>query len=238
MGTQAKMKTKREQIIRQRGNALIYVLIAIALFAALSITLGRQSDTSESASISDDKAELYATQLISTPAQVKSALDQMIFSNTKINDFDFTMPNAAGFEVEPPKNILKVYHPQGGGITPATLPTEAVSQSTTDPVAGWYMGRFNNVDWTETSAQDVILVAFQINKKVCEKINMKITGTTTIPTMTDTIQNTMIPASFHTGANVDLITGAGQICPECHNRSSLCVQEGGKYGFYTVVADQ
>ena len=83
------MKTNKEQ---ESGNALIYVLIAIALFAALSFTLARQSDTGEAGTLSDERAELYATQIISYAAQTKSALDQMLFIGTDIDDLDFIAP--------------------------------------------------------------------------------------------------------------------------------------------------
>ena len=56
---------------------MIYVLIAVALFAALSMTLGRQSDTNEGDTLNDSQAELFATQLIDYAVQAKSVADQM-----------------------------------------------------------------------------------------------------------------------------------------------------------------
>lgn len=238
------METNHEHFFKnsQRGNALIYVLIAIVLFAALSMTLGRQTDTSESGDLSDAKAEMYATQLISYAAAVKSSIDQMLFSNDKaLGQLNFTLPNQAGFNTAP--TIYKVYHPDGGGLNPATLPAEISTDNVADPVAGWYLGRFNNVEWTPSAATDVILVAFQIKQKVCEKINLKITGSATIPQMGATIREVMIDDSLYAGAsNADLTTDpAGTpICAACHKRASLCVEDsgGGTYGFYTVIADR
>ncbi len=224
----------------EKGNALIYVLIAIALFAALSMTLGRQTDTSEAGSLSDEKAEIYATQLVNYAGQAKSAVDQLIFTGTKIEDIDFTLPAEGSFGNPPAGN--KIYHPAGGGLSPGILNPEAVSQTDTNPPAGWYMGRFNNVEWTKTTATDVILVAYQINKKICEKINEKITNSTAIPELADRISATMINASLHSYGNVDFTTKTGTvnvICPECDNKASLCVQSHHEeiYGFYTILAD-
>jgi hypothetical protein len=241
------MKTKRERRY-ERGNALIYVLIAIALFAALSMTLGRNTNTSETSSLSGDRAQILAGQIQAYAAQVKSALDQMEFSGIAADKYIFTAPTDAAFETEdlvgPPiiKNIYKVYHPSGGGIVPGTLPSDsAIASPSTDPAPGWYMGRFNNIDWTGTTPalEDVVLVAYQINRSICEKINNTLKGTTVIPVMTDTIPNVFIDEAVHTGTNVDLTTGAGQKCPACRNVASLCVQDSaGYYGFYSVVADQ
>ncbi len=233
-------KNSQKENRRERGNALIYVLIAIVLFAALSLTLGRQTDTGEASTLSDEKAELYATQIMSYAAQAKSAVDQMLFSNASIANLDFTLPTEAGFNTAPDLN--KVYHPDGGGLNPGRLADEVIAQTTADPAAGWYMGRFNNIEWTATSGTDVILIAWQINKKVCEKINLKITGSATIATLTDSIAETMIDDAFHTGVNVDLTTDptGAPVCAACHKRAALCVEDqgGGRYGFYTVIADR
>jgi hypothetical protein len=224
----------------EKGNALIYVLIAIALFAALSMTFGRQSGSGESDSLNDDKAELYAVQLINYAGQAKSAVDQMLFSGTRIGALDFKLPNQAGFGTGA---VNQVYHPQGGGLTPGLISPEAVAQVDTDPPAGWYMGRFNNVEWTKTTGQDVILVAYQINKKVCQRINEKITGSTDIPAMSDEISKAMINGALHSHGNIDFTTDTdtvGAICTPCDGKPSLCVksQSGEIYGFYTIIADQ
>ena len=239
------MKTNHEHFINtpvratERGNALIYVLIAVALFAALSFTLGRQTNTNEAGGLSDQKADLYATQLISYAAQAKSALDQMGFTGTEANDFDFMLPTDANFNTG--SHIHKVYHPAGGGLNPGRIPDSAATSAITDPPAGWYMGRFNNVQWTETVGQDVILVAYQIKREICEKINLKVNGSATIPAIDDSIRETMIDDDLYTGSNVDLSTElAGDICPECDHVPSLCVQNqaGTAYGFYSILADQ
>lgn len=234
------MRRKSQEIHTQSGNALIYVLIAVALFAALSMTLGRQTDTSEIGTLSDEKAELQATQMITYAAQAKSALDQMLFGGTKVDDLDFTQPTDPAFETEPPANYLKVYHPVGGGLVPAALDAQAIGGNSATPPPGWYLGRFSNVDWTNSVAQEVILLAYQIHPKICERINLKITGTAAIPSMTAPIKEVFIDAALplHGGANADLTTGTAQICPDCHNRASLCVQQGGLYAFYTILADQ
>jgi hypothetical protein len=240
------MKTNHEQVINrkgratnERGNALVYVLIAIALFTALSMTFGRQSGTDEVAVLSDEKADLYATQLISYAAQTKSVLDQMLFTGTDVDELDFMSSTDPSFNIGP--HIHKVYHPEGGGLNAAPLPKEAVNQTSALPPAGWYLGRFNNVDWTATTGQDVILVAYQISRPVCEKINRIIKGSPDIPVMKHSIHETMIDDQHYVGTNADLTTEDGSdICPECNRLPSLCVEAQARniYGFYSIVADQ
>lgn len=237
----SKMETNRE-----RGNALIYVLIAIALFAALSMTLGRQTDTGEAASLSDERAELYATQLIAYAAQAKSSVDQMMFSGADIATLDFALPGSAGYDTGTTTDKIKrVYHPDGGGLVAENLPEEAAAYTGNDPEAGWYMGRFNNVEWTKTggvNGDDVILVAYGIHEKICEKINEKVKGSSAIPQMTASIRNVMIDDVYHTGVNADLttVTPGTPVCADCHNVSTLCVEDlaGNIFGFYSVLLDR
>lgn len=238
---QEHFKARPQESAKEKGVALVYILIAIALFAAISMTFMRQNDTSEAESMSDDKAEILASQLIAYAAQTKSAVDQMLFSGAKINELDFTLPTAAGFDTG--TLIYKVYHPQGGGVIPGRLSSEAVSQTDTDPVAGWYMGRFNNVEWTATASDDAILAAHQIKQKVCEKINVKINGSTSIPSLASgTLADYFIDDSFHTGTNADLTTDSSgsPVCAACDKMASLCVSNPAQntYTFYTILADQ
>ena len=237
------MKTKREHIIKkdgvkkggEDGNALIYVLIAIVLFAALSFTVARQNNHAETSNLDDAKAELYAEQLIAYASQAKNTIDQMTFTGTKINDLDFTLPSDSGFNTAP--NINKVYHPAGGGLSPGNIPEKAQQQITSDPVSSWYMGRFNNIEWTKTAAQDVVLTAYQVDKAVCKKINLKVTGSQAIPVLNGDLREYLVDGRFHSLGNSDLPTFR---CPDCEGYLSLCVSNVPvtTFAFYNVLAAQ
>ncbi len=226
MSNKLQDKCKNDQ-----GNALIYVLIAIALFAGLSFTLSRQSRNSGTSEIDDAKAELYAMQLITYASQVKSIIDQMTFTGSDIDDLIFTKPSEAGFSNAP--YIHKVYHPQGGGLSAATIPAQAIYQISSTPSAGWYLDRFNNVEWTKTAGTDVILTAYQISRPVCEKINKKIIGSINIPALSGNMSEFLL----NTVANSDLTTAS---CAACEGYSSLCVSNnaGAAYSFYSIVIDR
>lgn len=232
------METKREQNFRksrEKGNALIYVLIAIALFAALGFTLSRQTQNANTSDLDDAKAELFANQLISTAAQMKSAVDQMMITGSKIDDLDFSLSGQASFDTPP--HIHKVFHPEGGGILRDALPRDVKQEVSGLPESGWYMGAFNNVEWTPTAQTDVLLTAHEISQAVCGKINEKITGSTDIPVVSGNLNAYLVDGSIFSGTNSDL---DATVCPDCENYQSLCVSNnsGTAFSFYTVIAQR
>ncbi len=215
----------------QQGNALIYVLIAIVLFAALGFTLSRQTQNTGTNEIDNAKAELYATQFITYATQVRLVMDQMIFTGSGINDLDLTLPGESGFSTPP--YIHKVYHPQGGGLTPAILHEKSIHETSSTPSAGWYLGHFNNVEWSESTNTDIILSAYQIARPVCEAINMKITGTNTIPSLSGDMSEFLIDHTTNSDFNI-------ANCSACEGYMALCVSNssGSAYSFYSVVAER
>jgi len=229
------MKTKREHLgknSQESGNILVYVLIAVALFAALGFTVSRQTQNSSTSELDKAKAEFFATQLISYASQTKSVIDQMMFTGTSIDELDFVTPEESGFNTSP--HIHKVYHPEGGGLSPANLPALAMNQITTTPEpAGWYLGRFNNIEWTNTTGTDVMLTAHQISKQVCALINEKVTGSKTIPAISTEVTNYLID----TATDTELTATA---CASCEGYMSLCVSNAAAtaFSFYTVLADR
>jgi hypothetical protein len=220
----------------ERGNALIYVLIAIVLFAALSFTMGRQTDTGEASVLDDGQVELLAGQLISYAAQAESAVNQMLYSGAREDELDFTLPNDTGFDsVTASDNIKKVFHPQGGGLTPGELDPKAVGGTASVVDAGWYLGAFNNTEWTKTAANDVMLSAFQVSDQVCAKLNEKIKGDPAIPQIAGpaNLFNLFVDPAIHGIGSSAAFTEA--LCADCAGYSSLCVGKAGTNVFYTIV---
>lgn len=220
----------------ERGNAFVYILIAVALFAALTFILARQEDSKEAGVLEGERAKLMANQLINSAGQVKSALDQMVFAGTAPEEFDFTGPGDINFdESDPVDNLDKVFHPNGGGITLQLLPKQAItSQPLTNPPPGWYLGRFNHVEWTPTTHQDVLLTAYGIREEICAELNHIIVGDPFIPTLNTDISTLLVDANDHTGSNSNFMATD---CPSgnCEEIASLCVVNSGIYGFYNIL---
>lgn len=236
----------------ERGNALIYVLIIVVLFAALNFILSRQQSTSEVSVLSEQQAKFYATQILNYAAQARQAINQMVMTGTNVDDLTFFQQGDADFDSEATyPNINKIYSPEGGGLVPAAIPQSAINDPGGTPLPGYYIGRFNNVEWTYSSADDLIFAAYKIKKEVCEEINRMIAGDSFVPppqlnntTAHYLIDNTNTAPSHlrsngtgHTNGTGDLTEAA---CPNCDDKPALCVADSGNnsYAYYDIIVQQ
>lgn len=213
---------------KQAGNAMVYVLIALALFGFLTITLSSQNDQADGQNLDDEQAALYANELMSYAASAQNAVDMMIATGSEIDDLDFVLPSDAAFNTPPHYN--KVFHPLGGGLNYEEKFNEDAQNHATD--SQWAINTGINIVWTPTTANDVTISAYFVKQQVCEEINKTILGNTTIP----------VTASPH--AEYFLSTGTTNFdmteCAACEGYPSLCVENdtNDNYSFYSIIAAQ
>lgn len=207
------------------GNVMIYILIAVALFGALTLTLSRQNSNSDGQDLSDELIALYSTELLEYIASAQNVVDMMLSTGTTINDLDFTLPNQAGFNTPP--NIHKVFHPQGGGLN---YRPNIKSDIATDATSQWAINKNINIEWTASTSDDVLFTAYFINRDICANINEQITGDSAIPATSNPHANYFLDTG-----NTDLDTTE---CAECDGYATLCVENdaGDNYSLYNIVA--
>lgn len=235
----------------QNGNVFIYILIAVGLLGALMFAMSKSASQNDAAGeLSEGESKIAASEIIAYATSTTNALAQMqqtgatlswdhtLSDNLKPkNRVNFMLPADDDFELDDKDhapNIYKLFHPDGGGLNYKTLPAKAVLNSGSTLKPGYYIGRFNNIEWTPTTAQDVVFAAYEIKESVCKALNKAVTGNTTIPTVSgESLQNLFVYDDLHTGTNDDfMITN----CTACEEISALCVTDGsGKYTFYSIL---
>lgn len=217
----------------QKGNVFVYILIAVGLFAALMFAISKSASQNEAVGeLADGESKIVAGEIIAYAASATNALSQMQQTGATISMIDFMLPSDADFDDAP--TIYKLFHPDGGGLNYKHLPAKASADDKTGLAAGYYIGRFNNVEWTPTTAHDVVFTAYEIKKDVCTELNRKVAGTTTIPTIVgDSLQNLFVYDDLHTGINSNFNVVN---CAACEEVSAMCVTDGaGKYAFYSIL---
>jgi hypothetical protein len=99
---------------RQNGSALFLILIAVALFAALSYAM-TQSSRSGGGSISREQTELKAARLMSYMGEIQAAVSRMVLSGVLPTALQFNTVLLNG--VPCTSGASCVFAPDGGGVT-------------------------------------------------------------------------------------------------------------------------
>ena len=185
----------------QNGNAIVMILIAVALFAALSLAFTNTSRTSSSF-IGDEEAKAYANQIIAYGNDVKSAVKRLQLrgcSDTEIsfeNNIvtDYVNPNA------PTDQSCHLFNVAGAGLQWQSPPPSIENSAT---FSGWQPTGFfgltgvatpsgNVACYVQTNpaecAELIVFLYLAENKNLCLKINnnLNITNPSNSPPVSNT----------------------------------------------------
>lgn len=217
----------------QNGNVFIYILIAVALFGSLMFALSKSSDQGEAiGELEEGENKIIAGEIIAYASSASNALTQMQQTGATIDQVNFMLPSDVNFNTAP--TIYKLFHPDGGGFNYKPLPSKAANDDGAGLGAGYYIGRFNSVEWTPSLTNDVLFTAYEIKEGVCAAINLKVSGSSTIPTVVgDTLANLLVDDANHAGTNDNFEIAN---CAVCEEKPALCVTDGsGRYAFYSLL---
>lgn len=227
------------------GNILFLILIAVALFAALSYAV-TQSTRSGSGSATGEKVRTEAARLLGYFAQTQSAVQRLqVINGLSITGINYAS-NAYRFVGDAlilpmgtpanPSNYL--FHPNGGGVAPQVFedlaaPCPSCTTSNTKP--GHLTFMWVNLPGYGTSASDALFSLMGIRQDVCAEINRQLGISTSIPLLSAT--NTFLPGTTGPVA-VSVTTGSAAHIAAIANKGSFCWQENNamaRYIFSQVV---
>lgn len=163
MKTNAKTRRRGEQ-----GNVLFLILIAVALFAALSYAV-TQSSRSGAGDAAGETNLINSSTLTQYPAGIRTALVRMIISRGATADelaFD-TPSDFAGLT----NTAFAVFHPAGGGATYQLSPTDVMAAGTN---GAWHFNANFEIPQLGTSAaggNDLIAFLPGVSQAVCRRLN-------------------------------------------------------------------
>lgn len=185
----------------ERGSAIFLILIGIVMFAALSFVVGGMLRGGNTDMIDEEKAKLYAGEILNYARAIRSATQHMKISNGCSDvEISFERPPFNGSDscYVNPNNTDNyscfVFHKDGGNITYMEPPQGSTSDETalfdfTGCNTGHYffdirrhVKKIGNDGPFNSETGNDILVRLQVNKAVCTAINKKISNTTDIPT--------------------------------------------------------
>ncbi|QQG36104.1 MAG: hypothetical protein HYS17_11535 [Micavibrio aeruginosavorus] len=161
----------------ERGNVLFLILIAVALFAALSYAV-TQSTRSGGGASDNETGLINSAQLTQYPAGVRTAVVRMIIGGTDVNNIEFNPPS--NFQASSPS--VGVFHPSAGGATYATAPVEIMDPADGNTGGEWVFNAENQINFIGTTdgggptAATAEVIAFLpgITQSVCQRINTEL----------------------------------------------------------------
>ncbi|OFW89221.1 MAG: hypothetical protein A3J37_04815 [Alphaproteobacteria bacterium RIFCSPHIGHO2_12_FULL_45_9] len=195
----------------ERGNVLFLILIAVALFAALSYAV-TQSTRSGGGDASRETNLVNAAGITQYPASIKTAITRMVISNSvNPEELLFDTPSTFGSLATDEDKANAVFYPTGGGASYVEAPASVMASNT---LGTWHFNGANrvvNIGTTEASLSttDADIIAFLpgVKKAVCDSIHAKlgISPTYTVITTIDTTSD-----MNYANQGID-ITGGGSI---------------------------
>jgi hypothetical protein len=108
--------------MKQDGNVLFLILIAVALFAALSYAV-TSSSRSSSQGISKEKAKLYSANMLNFATSLENAITRMRINRHPDYGIDFASinTNTSAANNTCADDTCKIFHVNGGAVAPISF---------------------------------------------------------------------------------------------------------------------
>ena len=180
------------------GNVLFIILIAIALFSALSYVVSNMLRGGSGTEISEQRAEVFAGEILNYARSIRQGVHTVLINGCDVLDVSFTTSSLSGYDHTPAAdNSCKVFHTDGGGIS-YIAPLDDWLDDVSGPPAlqgQWYFPADTCIPDIGTSTtgcesdstdnEDLILILPYIKAQICRELNNMISGSETILSGTD-----------------------------------------------------
>ncbi len=154
----------------QKGSILFFILIGVALFAALSYTVSSMMRGGEK--IGDEKAGIYAAEILTYARSVKEAVNMVRISNGCADtDISFANPIVAGYTHTPAStNKCKIFNSDGGGLSWVSANQELNDGS------DWYFTGNHAISKLggTPDISELIMLLEDVNTNICRSINKRL----------------------------------------------------------------
>ncbi|MGB4107269.1 MAG: hypothetical protein WBK55_05685 [Alphaproteobacteria bacterium] len=237
-----------QQRVSEKGNVLFLILIAVALFAALSYAV-TQSSRSGGGDANNETNLISSAQITQYPSSIRTAIIRMmVSSNTSANTLEFNSPSDFGACTN--SNTRCVFHPQGGGATYVLAPEDVVTGSS--PQA-WVFNGQNEVFLVGTSGggnnetsttAEIMAILPNVETSICNRINTELgVGAAAVADTGINIDTNMGTGSGGTWVTALASGGTGGTLGEgaaaaLNGQAFGCFSQGGANYYYHVLIEQ
>ncbi len=156
------------------------ILIAVALFGALSYTVANMMRSGSPDAIGEQQASILVDEILATSRQYRQAVQTLKISNgCEDEDISFEATGLAGYVHAPvATDDCKVFHSSGGGIS-YTAPSADLATAVDWVFSGAHAVSGVGSDCGNADCTELIVLLGGLNKKVCLSLNEKLGVTLT-----------------------------------------------------------
>lgn len=231
---------------KQSGNALWFILIGVALLAALTAAVSRNSTTvTQTGSVEQNR--ITASGLLRYGQSLNNAIQTMTLNGVSESDLDFSDFDAIPENPNCDRESCDVFHVNGGAVTKRD--PIALLGRIAEPLS-WTINaqnRVNNIGCSDNNdaCRDLLLILENVPQAICAQVNtlQRVrTETGEIPALFNMETSTPFNGDYTDGLmNSYLIGGetASTDAPALDGKIAGCVYEYGTsqnmYTFYYVL---
>jgi hypothetical protein len=217
----------------ERGNVMIYILLAVVLLAALSFAVSSSTRTGSTTALTDGQARTGAAEILTYANHLKTAAAKLNLRGCTATQLSFENPVVSGYTngSAPANKTCHVFDPAGGAISWVT-PDASLNNGTPWFYTGDAVVHNNSGVLSGSSAAeaDLVMLLFGLPQNLCTQINARL-GITGIPDNSDSPIEDIdkFTGSFSVGLHINGLPEASWPSP-CSNPSTpinLCGRDAG-----------
>lgn len=225
----------------ESGNVLFLILIAVALFAALSYAVTSSTRTG-GGDASGETLLISSAQVTQYPAGISTAIVRLVIAGTSVDEIRFNRP-AEYTDLD--TNGIGVFHPSGGKASYVPAPADMMFNGN----AGQWV--FNGeleipeIGIEGAGGNDIIAFLVGIKQSICSRINEEHGLGATIPVL-NADRSTEYTTRMYDDGTTDYVLPTGDV-PDIDDGSGAfdgqpfgCFRNagGGDYVYYHVVLER
>ncbi|MGH1456126.1 MAG: hypothetical protein ACRBDI_05045 [Alphaproteobacteria bacterium] len=216
-------------IKNEQGNALFFILLAVALLGFLTALMSRgTSSTNQTGDI--ERARITASSLLQYTKSIETTVQNMVLGGISENDLDFIAIGGAYDNPNCTETTCEVFNVDGGGI-----PYRPASRVLNDKnfANNWIISTGNRIggmgcDTASHACRDLIILLSGISDAMCLQINkiMDIENPSNNPPQQQYVEEgTIFTGSFSVNTNNRILGGSNTTneSPQIAYKSAGCV---------------
>lgn len=240
--TVLKDKQRSQKRFSEQGSVFFYILLGVVLFGTLAFTMSRGMRGQSTKALSDKRAELLISELLSYTQNIARTVDRLRREGCSEGDISFENDIISGYEnTDAPSDLsCHVFKVEGGGAQWFNVEEKLLDKSFNG------QSTYGNLTFTEFTAIDglgsgeeeaTVLLNF-VTKDVCLAINKKLN----IANPSDDPPENLGTFNYDTLFNGGFASGTPSPinAPELIRKPSGCVARAGsaQYHFYHVLIER